>query len=75
MERKIPVFFTPITTTVPTFTGETRSPIPGPVSLGASARRDDDGAADGGDAELPHRADRDPALLPPDFHEEGHVGA
>ena len=54
--------------------GETRGAVPRPVAAGASTRRDDDGTADGGDSQLPHRTHRDPTLLPTYFHAQGHFG-
>lgn len=50
--------------------GETRDAVPGPVQTGPAAGRDDDRAANGGDAELSDRADGDAAVLPTDEHAE-----
>lgn len=54
--------------------GQARHVVPGPIQAGQAARRDDDRAADGGDAQLSDRTDGDAAVLPVDQHAEdvGH---
>jgi hypothetical protein len=54
--------------------GQTRGVVLGAFAAGTSAGRNDDRTADSGDAQLPHRADGDSALLPAHIYEEGHVG-
>lgn len=50
--------------------GETGDAVPSPVQTGQIVGRNDDRAADGGNAKLPDRADGDATVLSTDEHAE-----